>query len=320
MSARQRRPYEQPVTVQDLRSKGIGSGDVAVILGLVGWKSPLSLYLEKRGEIPRNAPANEEAVHWGQELEPLVAKRYQTKTGRLLVDRAKKNLETGQRFDIRYSKEHPFMLANLDYEISPEPQSNVEAVPPPASGPGVYEGKTTNAFYGDEWDEEPPVTVQIQMQHQFIVTGFEWGSAAVLVGGNRFRWADLVPDPDFRSFWIEQAEEFWSRILSGHPPEPDGSKATREALRLLWKKDSGETVKLSPKGSELAHEWTTLKERISSAYKGLDEIEALMKWEMGDATWALTQDGLIKFQWKNYYKKAYTVPAHDERRFQRVKA
>jgi putative phage-type endonuclease len=54
------------------RNKGIGGSDVSAICGLNPWRSPLSVYLEKTGQI--EAAEENEAMRWGTLLEPVVAK------------------------------------------------------------------------------------------------------------------------------------------------------------------------------------------------------------------------------------------------------
>ena len=53
------------------RSKGIGGSDVATVLGLNPYKTPLSLWEEKTGKT-KGSPAGE-AAYWGTTLEDVVA-------------------------------------------------------------------------------------------------------------------------------------------------------------------------------------------------------------------------------------------------------
>ena len=54
------------------RKSGIGGSDLACVLGLSPWRSPVDVWLEKTGQ---NAVAVEEtpAMYWGSQLEELVA-------------------------------------------------------------------------------------------------------------------------------------------------------------------------------------------------------------------------------------------------------
>src|SRR5690606_20076292 len=62
------------------RRRGIGGSDAAVIAGLDPFKSPVRLWMEKRGEIEEE-PAGE-AAEWGLLLEPVIAREFERRTGK----------------------------------------------------------------------------------------------------------------------------------------------------------------------------------------------------------------------------------------------
>src|SRR5690349_18206306 len=64
------------------RRLGIGGSDVAPILGLSKWASPLDIYLRKRGEQPEQD--DNEAMLWGRALEPVIRQQYAERTGRIV--------------------------------------------------------------------------------------------------------------------------------------------------------------------------------------------------------------------------------------------
>ena len=84
------------------RLKGIGGSDAAIALGMSPWKSQYTLWCEKTGRI--NNDADNEAMRLGRDLEDYVAKRFSEETGK----KVRKSTFSFQ------SKEHPFMLANVD--------------------------------------------------------------------------------------------------------------------------------------------------------------------------------------------------------------
>lgn len=91
-----------------VRKQGIGSSDAATAVGLNPYQSPLELWMIKTG---RDSAFQKEEnsigyapMHWGTQLEPLVAKQYQAHTGHR-VRRVNAVLQ---------HPEHPWMLANID--------------------------------------------------------------------------------------------------------------------------------------------------------------------------------------------------------------
>jgi putative phage-type endonuclease len=258
------------------RRAGIGGSDAAAVVSLHPWKSPLQLYLEKRGELPQSEEETE-AMFWGKALEEPIARRYCEVTGRKV-----------RRQPIRKSGKHPWMLANIDRQIIGEPR-----------GPGVYEGKTSNPWTKIDGLEGLPDHYYLQLQHYLAVTGYEWGSCGILIGGQRFLWFDVERDQSTIGVLVEAEREFWRRVELGDPPPADGSDATREMLKLLYPQDSGGSVILDD--PEAYHEATSLVNvrdvlRQHEAIK--QEYENRLKVRMGDAAEAVIP-GFGKISWKS---------------------
>lgn len=93
----------------EARKSGIGGSDVAAVLGMSPWRSPMDVWLEKTG---RSEPVEEnDAMYWGKKLEALVADRYCEETGN----------EVRRVKSILRSREYPMLLGNIDRAICPKP-------------------------------------------------------------------------------------------------------------------------------------------------------------------------------------------------------
>lgn len=179
----------------DTRRRGIGGSDVAAILGLSPWKSPLDVYLDKRGEAPEQD--DNEAMAWGRALEPVIRQQYADRTGRsVIVPDA-----------ILQHPRHDFMLANLDGI---------------AENQRVLEVKTARS--GQDWGEpgtdEIPEPYLLQVQHYLCVTGYAIADVAVLIAGSDFRIYHVEADPELHGMLIEEEGAFWQRVIDANPPEP----------------------------------------------------------------------------------------------------
>ncbi len=181
------------------RNTGIGGSDVAALLGLSKWKTPLQLYLEKRGEAEPQ-PDNE-AMRWGRYLEPVVRQAYADETGnevRMLAEQVRHPL-------------YDHMVANLDgFVFFP-------------NGPRrVFEAKTarTAEGWGEPRTDEIPQPYLLQVQHYMVVTGFPVADVAVLIGGADFRIYEVPADPELQQMIVDACAEFWQRVRTGNPPEP----------------------------------------------------------------------------------------------------
>lgn len=177
------------------RRSGIGGSDVAAILGLSRYKTPLDVYLEKRG-LGAETPDND-AMLWGRTLEPVIRQRYSDVTGRAVYVPK----------DMLRHQVHRFMVANVDGLTEDQ---------------RVFEAKTARTAHG--WGEpgtaEVPDAYALQAQHYLIVTGFEVADLAVLIGGSDFRLYHVEADPGLQADIIEAEAEFWDRVQTGDAPPP----------------------------------------------------------------------------------------------------
>lgn len=229
------------------RKKGIGGSDASVILGFNPWKSPFELYIEKTGGEVQEI--DNEAIHWGNVLEDVVAQEFSRRTGK----------KVRRRNQIFKHKENDWMIANIDRDVVGER--------------ALLECKTTNAFNLDAWEgDEIPPAYMCQLQHYMAVLDYEKAYIAVLIGGQKFIWKEIERDDEFIELMIEHEKNFWeNHVLKGVPPEIDGSKSASELLTKMYPEDNGETVMLPSDEAEI------LIEAIESIKAEVKEKQALQK-------------------------------------------
>ena len=156
----------QPVGQLD-RTKYLGSSDVAAILGISPWRTPLDVYLDKvQPRINPVDPAKQKIFTRGQRMEPYVIDILSEETGLVITKRGERYRDT----------EHDFLAAEIDAEA--ESGENIEI-------------KTVSPFKSKEWGEEHtdsvPIHYNAQAQHGLMVTGKEVCIFGVLIGGDDFR-------------------------------------------------------------------------------------------------------------------------------------
>lgn len=284
------------------RQGGIGGSDAAAVLELSPWKSRLALWAEKTGIVEQPNLDELEYIEWGQVFEEPIAKKYVQVTGRTLIDHG--------RFAIRTSDAHPFMHCTIDREILP-----FDGQP----GPGDLSVKNVGAFKLKDWEVEPPVQYQIQLQHELAVTGLQWGSFAVLIGGQKFAWLDVPRNEKFIDYLIEKEAEFWDLVQRDIPPEPDASDSCREVLLRLYAKDTGESKELPIEFAEYAERRRALKEQAKAIEEELQGIDNRIKAAIGDAAIGILPTG-GGFSWKYQHRDSYMVRANDFRVLREIKA
>jgi predicted phage-related endonuclease len=133
--------------------------------------------------------------------------------------------------------------------------------------------------------------VNVQVQHQLIVTGVTYGYVAVLLTGNRIRWQRVERDSAIQDRIIVATKEIWERIENVEPIPADGSEATKNALRVLYPHDTGETVPLSGELQTKSAELEEMKRVRRELEKDIRAIENEVKAALGFATFGTFPDG-----------------------------
>jgi putative phage-type endonuclease len=280
-----------------VRQTGLGSSDAPVVLGLDPRKSPLQLWLEKTGQAEPDAEERE-YLEWGLRLQPAIAAKYRDVTGYVVRE--------AQPFTVWRRRDQPWMMASLDAEILGP------------AGPGSLEIKTTAAWHAEEWAKEPPEEHQVQLAWQLAVTGYGWGAIAVLIGGQRFRRAELARHERFIAGLYQAMAAFWHHVQTGTPPPVDASASTASALRALYPYDSGQTVRLPGE----AIDWDAAREEADRQLATWTERKTLaenrIKAALGEATHGVLATG-VRYTWKTSTRAAHVVPATTARRLTRRK-
>lgn len=182
-----------------LRKTGIGSSDCAAALDLDPYRSATELFLEKVGLIAEKDLSDNEAVQTGIDLEDYVATRYEQKTG-LTVHRVNATWR---------SREHPFMIANIDRRVVGQHKG--------------LECKTVGywaAQQSEDWGDPEagafdavPQRYFLQCAHSAIVAGWpEWDLLALVAGQRIMGPYTITPDEELRSAIIDGTFAFWQRV------------------------------------------------------------------------------------------------------------
>ena len=193
-----------------LRKTGIGGSDAGAICGVNPYSSAMKVFREKTREDVEEKDS--EAIRIGHDLEDYVAQRFTEATG----------LKVRKSNFMYRSKEHPFMIADVDRLVIGEDAG--------------LECKTASAYNADKWaDGNIPLHYIMQCYHYMAVTGKKvWYIAAVILG-REFTFRKLEWDDELIRGLVTVEEEFWNNhIIPGIIPPPDGSKACEEVLEQYF--------------------------------------------------------------------------------------
>lgn len=185
------------------RQKGIGSSDVADILG-VGYKSARHVYYQKRGDLPLEGDEGEAAT-WGHLHEETVAREW-----------ARRNKSAVRRVGLVANVLRPWMLCTLDRQVPGGlcPLRGPEELAPRC----CLEVKTRSAWKAGQWLREVPDDVHAQTLWQLMTTGYDHVHVACLIGGNDFRQFTVRRDEDLETRILSAVEVFRTALVNGVVP------------------------------------------------------------------------------------------------------
>lgn len=219
-----------------LKLRRLGGSDAPVIAGVSPWQGPVGLWMEKTGMTP--GPDESEQMYWGTHLEEPIARRFAAQNG----------LKVTRRHALLMHAEHDFATCNLDRQV---------LVP----GDGWIPLQIKTSGWGHDWtDDEAPVHVTVQVQHELAVTEAPYEFLAVLIGGNRYRDYVVPRDDDLIAELLTAEAEFWAHVEARTmPPWIDGKPATTDALGRLYARLEGDMVALPAEALKLRDQYLLAK-------------------------------------------------------------
>ncbi len=256
-----------------LRKNGIGGSDAGAVCGVHPYSSAMKVFQDKTSESVEEQDS--EAIRIGHDLEQYVAERFMEATG-LKVRRS--------NFMYR-SKEHPFMIADVDRVVVGEDAG--------------LECKTASAYNADKWtDGEIPLHYVLQCYHYMAVTGKRVWYIAALILGRGFTYRRLEWDDDLIGQLIAAEEAFWNdHVVKGIMPSPDGSRACDEVIeKYFGSAKTGEVMALTGFDGKLERRREILKE-IAELETEKKQIEQEVKLAMGEHEKA--RSGNFRVSWGN---------------------
>lgn len=184
------------------RRTGIGSSDVAAIVGATDRSTALHVWLDKRGELEDDAG---EAALWGTLLEDPVAREWQ-----------RRNRSVVHRVGLVAHVEQPWRMATLDRRVLECPLNRGEREA------CALEVKTRNAHVASKWKRDIPDDVLAQIMWQMAVTGYRHLHYAVLIGGQDYRQGVVRWEQDLAGFLLAEVDRFRvDHLLPGVRPAAD---------------------------------------------------------------------------------------------------
>lgn len=195
------------------RQEGITGTDLPKILGLSKYGNALSVWLDKRGELPEE-PLGEAGL-WGNLLEQIVAEEWAGREGVEIRP-------TGVWASARPGRD--WMRASPDRLVTGCTATD---------GRGCYlEVKTRSAFVAGRWREDVPDDVLAQVAWTSMVLDTHHAHVAVLLGGQRLESFRYDRDAELENYLAVEAGMVWTAVELGMRPqvEADGAGLLLQVL------------------------------------------------------------------------------------------
>ncbi|MFI9204015.1 lambda-exonuclease family protein [Streptomyces sp. NPDC053048] len=186
--------------------------EIAAIVGLSPWASPVSLWHRKAGTAKDKPFAPTEAMVWGTRLEPVIAEAFAAGHTDLLVH------ETGTWAN----RERNWQRATPDRIVTPMDGGPVT----------LLEIKTSRYGhgFGPSGTETIPVAYRCQVVWQLDTLGLDVAHVAVLIAGQDYREYTITRNEAEAAFLRAQAAAFLDSITAGTPPTGDDHRVPGEIV------------------------------------------------------------------------------------------
>lgn len=260
---------------QEFRVRGIGASEVAAILGLDPYRSPIDIYAKKLGLV-EDAPSFH--TERGNFIEPGLRAWASKRLG--------VNFQPGQS---RQHAEHAHVLATPDGEHEDE---NYRIA-------NVLELKSPGFRTWHEWGDgdDAPDRYVVQVVQQMLVTGAPRGHLAAWLGDD-LRIYTFERDAELEGVIVESIERFWRDYIETQTPPPaDGSPSSREWLSRRFPRALGEMIRADDAMEGLLLELREARAAQAEAEARRELVEQKLKEIIGDKDGVAGVSG--KVTWRN---------------------
>lgn len=252
----------------------IGGANVAGIMGISPFRTPLDEYLTITGQAPDTEETQQRFFARRKALEPFAEEVLQQVTGLSII-----------RHNVRYRDDHhDYMRAEIDFETADGGNGEIKTVHPMAA-----------ASWGDPSESEPPPYVTAQAMHGMGIKGSRFCRVMGLVGFDDARIYLVERDDELVDLIRTRMQAFWNQhVLKGRPPQP----VSREDLLYFYSRDTGAATEATPEVAEAMAELREIKGQSKRLDDRGDVLKLQIQQHMKSAT-TLLIDGKPAASWKH---------------------
>ncbi len=255
-----------------LRTKDITSTDVAALFGISPYLTEFELWHRKKDSTIVEFSPNTRMA-WGNRLEEAIAK----------------GIAEDNNFQVAKIPEYircPELRigSSFDYRIVDGNLTN-------KSSDAILEVKNVDGLaYKDGWlingdSIESPPHIELQVQHQLLVSGLSAAYIGALIGGNRVTLIKRLPDPQIQEAIKVKVAAFWASIDANEEPTPDFKEDAEFIAKLNGYAEPGKLLNAhgDAKLSGLVRDYKEWGSKADNAKAEKEGIRAQILTIIGDA-------------------------------------
>lgn len=233
------------------RVKDVTSTEVSALFDLSPYMTAFELYHNKSsGQVVRIK--ENDRMKWGKRFEAPIAYGVAEDEGWKI-----------DKFDVYIRDTETRVGSSFDYRINSS-----------TNGDGILEIKNVDGLqFKQKWTEdEAPEHIELQIQHQMLVSGLKWTALVAMVNGNSPKIIYRDFDPQIGDAILQRVGAFWEMVKSGVAPAADYSRDADVITRIHAQANSGEIFDASADNeiAMMVHEY-------QRAGQSIDELEAYRK-------------------------------------------
>tara|TARA_Y100001963_G_scaffold147143_1_gene223067 strand:+ start:621 stop:1544 length:924 start_codon:yes stop_codon:yes gene_type:complete len=246
----------------EARKRGLGGSDIAAILGVSPWATPMDVYLDKHGMVEdEDSPSKLR----GRIFERPIADYFAEKNG---VEITPAGLFQGPR---------PFMIGSPDFWVNTPGETETWGL----------EIKTSRSDkgWGPEGTDRIPPYYATQVHWYMLVTNKKhWDLMVYFTLRDEFRQYRVYADEELHENMLNKASEWWQKhIVEGERPSLDGGTGSKQLLNMTFPEDNGLARGPEDRELELFKELHSINEALNTLKVRKEETVNLIKEQMGEA-------------------------------------
>jgi len=258
------------------RKRSISSTDIAAIMGMNPYVTPLDIYNRKISTEESPGTVDNKYTRMGKRLEPIIASLFHEATG-IWIERNSNNNTIEKEVNGVNLLTTPDGLI-YQYEDPENRDGEAKLV-------AVAEFKSTQ----QSW-KEPPVYYEFQLMWTMGLLGVDTGYLIWLERGLDFKYKEYKFDSMLFEMMVNAAVGFWNNHIRTMTPPMVVDK-----LNSIEEYEAGSAIKVDANGDilEKVYKATELAMNIEQAQEELDELQNAIKEYIGEHQYLVDDNGVV---------------------------